>query len=206
MDKKTGLRKLSVNSLFAADPSHTGFVLLGLQGKNLTKGKGAKIFDTDYVSSDNADVQTVDHLVDDLLAQGLVDEERIYAVGVGGGANMAILYTMLRPNRVAAAAITEPPHVDISWTCPDSAPPMLAMAPACTPKICHEFEEWLKARAAVAQVTNVLYFADKDNRVASCDACSKEGPEGALTETKAQDLVAFFRRFRLTLKKVQTDH
>jgi dienelactone hydrolase len=62
--------------------------------------------------STNRDVAFVDHLIDTLVAEGVVDPDRIYTTGHSNGARFASMYAIARHetasaggNRVAAAAV-----------------------------------------------------------------------------------------------------
>ena len=57
---------------------------------------------------ENADAASIDHFVDEMIATGKVDRQRIYVVGWSNGAAMALLYALNRP-WVAAAAVYSAP-------------------------------------------------------------------------------------------------
>jgi pimeloyl-ACP methyl ester carboxylesterase len=98
--------------------SGRGFWLAALQGRNLHwpqdrfEGAHFDYFFRDLASpSRNADVASLDRLIDDLAAQPGVDPSRIYLVGWSNGATFAQMYAIARHerstpggHRVAAAA------------------------------------------------------------------------------------------------------
>jgi dienelactone hydrolase len=57
---------------------------------------------------ENADAASIDHFVDEMIAKGKVDRQRIYVTGWSNGAAMALLYALNRP-WVAAAAVYSAP-------------------------------------------------------------------------------------------------
>jgi dienelactone hydrolase len=57
---------------------------------------------------ENADAASIDHFVDEMIAKGTVDRQRIYVTGWSNGAAMALLYALNRP-WVAAAAVYSAP-------------------------------------------------------------------------------------------------
>jgi predicted esterase len=63
---------------------------------------GGEIYD------ENADADSIDHFVDELLATDRVDRERIFVMGWSNGAAMALLYALNRPWVAAAAVYTAP--------------------------------------------------------------------------------------------------
>ncbi len=69
--------------------------------------------------NENADAASIDHFVDEMIATGKVDRQRIYVMGWSNGAAMALLYALNRP-WVAAAAV---------YSAPD---PFSALFDACT--------------------------------------------------------------------------
>lgn len=99
-----------------------GFVLVAVQGRNIhyptghppgsREGRHHDIYYRDLrAPSTNPDIQFLDHLVDTLVARGIVDPRRIYAMGWSNGGFMAQLYGIARHetatpggNRIAAAA------------------------------------------------------------------------------------------------------
>ena len=69
--------------------------------------------------NENVDAASIDHFVDEMLATGKVDRQRIYLMGWSNGAAMALLYALNR-SWVAAAAV---------YTAPD---PFSALFDVCT--------------------------------------------------------------------------
>jgi predicted esterase len=57
---------------------------------------------------ENADAASIDHFVDEMIATGKVDRQRIYVMGWSNGAAMALLYALNR-RWVAAAAVYSAP-------------------------------------------------------------------------------------------------
>lgn len=107
---------------FALGGGERGFVLVAVQGRNIhyptghppgsREGRHHDIYYRDLSApSTNPDVQFLDHLVDTLVARGVVDPRRIHVMGWSNGGFMAQLYAIARHetptpggNRVAAAA------------------------------------------------------------------------------------------------------
>lgn len=56
--------------------------------------------------TDNLDALAIDHFLDEVVARGLVDTDRIYVFGWSNGAYMAALYGMWRANRIPWGTMT----------------------------------------------------------------------------------------------------
>jgi poly(3-hydroxybutyrate) depolymerase len=106
---------------------HPGFILLAPQGRYTThfypgydsKGPGwdnwyrqlspaGAVAEGGVTYDENADAASIDHFVDEMIAKGKVDRQRIYVMGWSNGAAMALLYALNRP-WVAAAAVYSAP-------------------------------------------------------------------------------------------------
>lgn len=154
VDKKTGLRKLGARFSLTGDPAHTGFIVLAVQGRAIRGGKQGAVFDTEYTGSDNVDVAAVDHFLDALIGQKLVDRRRIYALGGSYGGQMAATYAMMRADRVAAFGVYASDAPPASWTCPGPPPPAMVVYRACDEFFpCASVERWLRARDALSAET-----------------------------------------------------
>lgn len=95
------------------------FILASVQGRNLhwptihNPGRHHDYYYRDMgAPSTNQDVAHVDHLIDMLVGQGIVDPQRIYVMGWSNGATFAQFYAIARystatpgGNHVAAAAV-----------------------------------------------------------------------------------------------------
>ena len=114
---QTSLRTKAIDDDLSGDPARPGFILLSVQGRNLhwvTEGNqdGSK-HDAFYRDlSGNRDVAFVDHLIDQRVAEGVVDPDRIYLTGWSNGARFAAFYGIGRRgtataggHRVAAVAV-----------------------------------------------------------------------------------------------------
>lgn len=56
----------------------------------------------------NVDVAAIDHFLDEVVASGKVDTDRIYLMGWSNGSAMAVLYALNRPEIAAAAVYSSP--------------------------------------------------------------------------------------------------
>lgn len=116
----------------SGDPARPGFILVSVQGRNLRfptaaprDGQHHDFYYRDLnVPSSNPDIANVDSLIDELVAQGIVDLDRIYVSGWSNGGFFSQLYAIARHstptaggNRVAAAAVfaAASPFGDVSW-------------------------------------------------------------------------------------------
>jgi pimeloyl-ACP methyl ester carboxylesterase len=74
------------------------------------------------------DAASIDNFVDEMLATGKVDRQRIYLMGWSNGAAMALLYALNRPWVAAAAVYSSPdPFSALFDVCPQTP---VAVAPA----------------------------------------------------------------------------
>lgn len=115
----TTLRIKAISFDLSGVPLRTGFILVSVQGRNILwretypSGRYHDHYYRDLASpSSNPDVAHVDHLIDELASQGIVDPGRIYTAGWSNGAMFAQTYAIARydtptpgGNRVAAAAV-----------------------------------------------------------------------------------------------------
>jgi poly(3-hydroxybutyrate) depolymerase len=104
----------------SGDPARPGFILLLPAGRDTNhyypsvdaNGLG---WDNWYRNLDrtspylNVDVATLDHFIDEAVARGNVDPDRIYMSGWSNGSAMTILYALNTP-RIAAAAVYSAPN------------------------------------------------------------------------------------------------
>lgn len=154
-----------------------GYWILAPQGRALFGEKRGVVFDTEYVSEDNVDIQTVDHFVDSIAAEGIVDRSRVYAMGWGAGGEMATLYASVRADRVAALAAfaTSPPRA--TWSCPTPPTPAAIVYRACDAVTsCQEVETWLRARDDHRAETLALRLGAADTEEGHC-AVNECGPK-----------------------------
>lgn len=172
--KLTDLRQHIGETTFGADTK--GFLVLGIQGRAL--GGAALSFDVDHVDDKNLDKVTADRFVDELVDRGIVDTRRIYAVGMGKGAQMASTYAMLRADRVAAFAAFAPLTPKAEWVCPGPPPPGLVIYRACDAVAsCETVEEWLLARDAQKAETKRFRIDEHTKEEPSCTVRNKCGPK-----------------------------
>ena len=120
----TGLVGLTDKGVLKA--GNPGFILLAPQGRYTThrypgydsnalgwdnwyrqlSTAAVTVLGTTY--EENADAASIDHFIDEMIATGKVDRQRIYVMGWSNGAAMALLYALNRP-WVAAAAVYSAP-------------------------------------------------------------------------------------------------
>jgi len=113
----TSLRGKAPDVDLTGDTDRPGFILVAPQGRNLHwptihHQDGAKhdtFFRDPSSPASNRDIAYYDHLIDTLVAEGVVDTDRIYISGWSNGARFAALYGIARHatptpngNRVAA--------------------------------------------------------------------------------------------------------
>jgi predicted esterase len=102
----------------------------------------------------NLDALAIDHFLDEVVARGLVDTNRIYVFGWSNGAYMAALYGMWRANRIAAIAqyaggnpwTRLPCPVPMTWT---RRVPIALMRNLCDALVPYSAtQEWIEALQA----------------------------------------------------------
>ncbi len=176
--KLTSLRdKMSSTDL--TGEGRPGFSILAVQGRAL-QGRGSVTFDVDHASEENLDKLTVDRFIDVVSERGLVDARRVYAVGMGRGGQMAITYTMLRADRVAAFAAFAPLPPSAAWACPGPPPPGLVLYRACDAVApCEKVEEWLLARDAQRARTTKVRLGEGGKEEPACAVRNKCTPKRA---------------------------
>jgi predicted esterase len=91
----------------SANPAVRGFILLSPQGRRATPwesltGTGFHWDEWYRNPTLNLDALAVDHFLDEVIASGKVDTDRIYVFGWSNGAYMAALYGVWRGARIAA--------------------------------------------------------------------------------------------------------
>ncbi len=164
--KKTRLRRHYRHFDLSGEAAHAGFVVLAPQARRL---KGVLRFETGYHHSDNADALAVDEFVAALQAKGLVDGRRIYTVGHGVGGEMAALYAMLRPSKVAAFATFASAANDIRWSCDGPGPAAAILYRACdTVTPCADTEQWLAERERLGAPTLSIRLGVTHREAAAC--------------------------------------
>ncbi|HLE12990.1 MAG: hypothetical protein A2504_17755 [Bdellovibrionales bacterium RIFOXYD12_FULL_39_22] len=101
----------------SGDSSRKGIILVSTQGRNLhwptaSTEEGSKHDSYHRNLATNRDVAFVDHIIDTLVAEGVVDPNRIYLTGWSNGARFATFYGISRHqtataggNKVAAVAV-----------------------------------------------------------------------------------------------------
>jgi poly(3-hydroxybutyrate) depolymerase len=100
----TLLRGRAVDFDLTGDPARPGFILVSTQGRNLhwptaDPQDGSKHDAYHRNMSDwheNRDFAFVDHIIDSLTAEGVVDDQRIYIMGWSNGARFAGMYGISR--------------------------------------------------------------------------------------------------------------
>jgi poly(3-hydroxybutyrate) depolymerase len=142
-------------------------VILAPQGRRIG---GKNRFDTVDPSNANHDLAAVDHFVQELSGEGVVDRRRIYALGDGSGSKMALFYSMARPAQVAAYGLYAPSVEGIEWACPGPPPPGWVGYRACdSVSPCPEVEQWLESSVAKGAAMTALRLDDGRRDEPSCD-------------------------------------
>jgi hypothetical protein len=115
----TSLRDKQQTFNLSRDPERPGFILVSIQPRNLhwptvdsQDGTKSEIYYRDfYAPSTNTDIAFIDHIIDALVSEGVVDSDRIYLMGWSNGARFSALYSISRHeqmtpggNHVAAVA------------------------------------------------------------------------------------------------------
>lgn len=96
----------------SSDPATKGFIILSPEGRRATPyassgpqtGTGFHWDEWYRNPTENLDVKAVDHFLDEVVATGKVDPQRIYVFGWSNGAYMTALYGTWRSDRIAAVA------------------------------------------------------------------------------------------------------
>lgn len=115
------------NTVNISGGSTTGFIILAPQGRNTQHfypfpdnqatgwdnwyrqlSPGGDVTVNGAVFKENVDAATIDHFIQQQVATGLVDTNRIYLVGWSNGSSMAFLYGTNRSNIAAAAVYSAP--------------------------------------------------------------------------------------------------
>jgi predicted esterase len=116
----------------SSDPAVKGFIILSVEGRRATPytstgpqtGTGFHWDEWYRNSTENLDAKAVDHFLDQVVAAGKVDPQRIYVFGWSNGAYMSALYGVWRSDRIAAIGqyagadswSREPCPVDFKYT------------------------------------------------------------------------------------------
>jgi predicted esterase len=181
-----------------------GFSILGIQGRAIMGGKWGATFDVAHASDDNLDEAAADHFIDAVATRGIVDDKRIYAIGTGRGADMAITYAMLRADRVAAFGVYAPLVPPAKWSCSGPPPPGMVIYRACDAIAhCDDIEAWMLARDDARAETVRLRLGEADGEEPSCavsNKCSKKKGEAhhlRWPKGREKDLLAFLAAHRL---------
>jgi dienelactone hydrolase len=169
LSKLTSLRGKQAQTKITQDPAHTGFVILGVQGRALLPGNVGATFDLEHVSRQNLDVAAADHFIDVLEERGIADKKRIYATGTGRGGTMAITYGMVRADRVAAVAAFAPLPPAAVWSCAGPPPPAVVYYRACDRVVsCDVVEDWLGLRSQSGADTKAVRLGDDGQAETHC--------------------------------------
>jgi len=202
--RETALRNLSDDVDLTGAAEHRGYVVLAPQARRLQGHVG---FDVGFVSDENADVRATDRFLELLEKRGWVDRRRIYAMGAGTGGHMAALYTMLRPERIAAYASYAGNAAPLRWTCQEAPPPAAVLYRACdavTP--CLDMEQWLRQREETLAPTMALRLGTYNQLEPSCSLdpfrCKlKSGTANHLRWPKGKErtMLEFLGRYSLDL-------
>jgi poly(3-hydroxybutyrate) depolymerase len=163
-------------------------------------------FDDEYTGADNVDVAAVDHFIDGLLAQKLVDRRRVYALGISYGGHMAATYAMMRADRIAAFATYGSDAPPGEWSCPGPPPPAISLYRSCDDAFpCGSVERWLRARDALSADTAFLRLGEAGNEEPHCALKNRCSPlKGAAyharwPKSREPDILQFFARHALAV-------
>jgi hypothetical protein len=135
---KTSLRNKQQTVDLSENPERPGFILVSIQPRNLhwptvesQDGSRSETYYRDPNSpSTNSDIALIDHIIDTLVAEGVVERERIYMMGWSNGARFSALYSISRHeqstpggNRIAAVANYSGgnPYTSFDYTMPECA-------------------------------------------------------------------------------------
>lgn len=200
VEDRTSLRKHLARAEVAA--GRPGLLALSVQGRAL--GKAGTTYDLRGLGTDNMDLWAVDHFFEVIRARGLVDPQRVYALGVGWGAKMAAFVAFARPTRFAAFAGygAEPPT--LRWTCNDTPPPGLLFYRACDAVApCDKVELGLDALARQGVEVERRRLGAGDAAELACATrakCSKpvgEAHHARFPKGREKELLAFFAKHAL---------
>jgi len=202
LSKVTKLRvRQETSDLGGAKP---GFHIIAVQGRAVAGGKYGTTFDTAHIAPDNLDVAAADHFVDAVRERGTVDDKRIYAVGMGRGATMAITYAMIRADRVAAFGAYAPLVPDAKWSCSGPPPPGIVEYRACDAiASCEDLESWMLSRDEQRAETTRIRLGEADKEDPSCavkNKCSKKKGEAhhlRWPKGREKDLLGFLAQHRM---------
>ena len=180
-----------------------GFGVLAVQGRAL-EGGDALGFDVAHTSEHAPDVVITNEFVERIRARGLVDERRIYALGMGKGGQMAAAWSMIRADRVAAFASFGATEPEGSWRCPGPPPPAMLLYRACDSVApCEEVERWIAKRRDARADTMTLRLGDDLREEPACAVRNKCTPKKALAahhrwpKGRESDVLAFFAQHAL---------
>ncbi len=166
VSRETALRSLTDAVDLTGSREHRGYVVLVPQARRLAGHVG---FEVGYVADDNADVRSTDRFIEVLEKRGWLDHRRFYAVGSGTGGEMAALYAMLRPDRVAAYASYAGNASALRWTCAEETPPAAILYRACDAVTsCLDMEQWLRQREEAHAPTFALRLGTTNKPEPSC--------------------------------------
>ncbi len=198
MSKLTNLRGKMGEADLSRDPKRPGFLILGVQGRALDDGEPGSAFDAEHASSQNLDVLAVDQFLDQIVTRKIADPKRVYAVGTGRGGEMAVAYTLLRADRVAAFAAFAPHPPSVKWSCDGPEPPGITLYRACDRVVpCEEIESWLLGRERAGAKNSSLRLGEDAKTEPNCtpkNACSPQKGEanhGRWPKSREADVLAF---------------
>jgi poly(3-hydroxybutyrate) depolymerase len=140
--------------LLSGNPETRGFFILSPEGRRAAPavsitGTGFH-WDTWYRnSSENLDALAIDHFLDEVVATGLIDTDRIYVYGWSNGAYMAALYGVWRHERIAAigqyAGANSWTQAPCPGTLPDQEVPLFLMRNLCDAAVkCSTTSSWIE--------------------------------------------------------------
>lgn len=176
--------------------------MLAPQARRL-KGSQALVFDSEHVHESNADARAADRFVDELVAEGVVDERRVYAMGASRGGEMAALYAALRPDRVAAFAAFGADASHVRWSCEGGPPPAALVYRACDSVVpCRDVESWLEQLRASGGATFALRLGSAHKPETHCAVgdCSERlgrSNHARWPAANEEELLTFLGRFSL---------
>lgn len=204
LTKQTSLRGKTTTFSFDGGDGKKGFLLAVVQGRALANGERGATYDIDAAPEENVDIQTADHFLGELVRGGQVDPGRVYALGIGRGADMAATYAMWRADRIAAFGGFAPVGARASWTCPAPPPPAFLIYRACDAVAsCADVEAFLLARGQQRAETEALRLGEDNKTEPSCavkNACSEKKGQmhhNRWPKGREEELLKFFAMHRL---------
>jgi poly(3-hydroxybutyrate) depolymerase len=169
------------------DSATKGFIILSPEGRRETPyaavdqtGTGFHWDEWYRNPTENLDAKAVDHFLDEVMATGKVDPQRIYVFGWSNGAYMTELYGTWRSDRIAAVAqyaganpwSRDPCPVDFSYT---RKVPLFLMRNLCDALVpCATSSAWIATLKQQDWPFEYQSVGLKGNAVPAASACAQD--------------------------------